>query len=83
MANLQLKIDDSLRDDAQWVAAQLGLDLPTAVRMFLVQMVRQNGLPFQAFADPFYSPANQRYLKNTIADIENVGRLERHDLIEE
>lgn len=63
MANLQVKIDDSLRNDAQHVAAQLGLDLPTAVRMFLVQMVRQNGLPFQACADPFYSKANQQYLK--------------------
>lgn len=76
-----MKLDDSLRDDAQSVAAQLGLDLPSAVRMFLVQMVRQNGLPFQASADPFYSPANQRYLKNVIADIENGGRLERHELI--
>lgn len=68
MANLQVKIDDSLREDAQAVAAQLGLDLPSAVRMFLVQMVRQNGLPFQASADPFYSPMNQRYLKNVITD---------------
>lgn len=81
MANLQVKLDDSLRDDAQTVAAQLGLDLPSAVRMFLVQMVRQNGLPFQASADPFYSPANQHYLKNVIAEIENGGKLERHELI--
>lgn len=81
MANLQVKLDDSLRDDAQSVAAQLGLDLPSAVRMFLVQMLRQNGLPFQASAAHFYSPANQRYLKNLIADIENGGRLERHELI--
>lgn len=81
MANLQVKLDDSLRDDAQYVASQLGIDLPSAVRMFLVQMVRQNGLPFQASADPFYSPANQRYLKNVIAEIENGGKLERHELI--
>lgn len=80
MANLQVKMDDALRDDAQCVAAQLGIDLPSAVRMFLVQMVRQNGLPFDVSADPFYNPANQRYLKNVIADIEN-GKLERHDLI--
>lgn len=80
MANLQVKLDDSLRDDAQCVAAQLGIDLPSAVRMFLVQMVRQNGLPFQASADPFYSPANQKYLKNVISDIEHGAKLEHHDL---
>lgn len=33
MANLQIKLDDSLRDDAQCVAARLGMDLPSAVRM--------------------------------------------------
>lgn len=83
MANLQVKLDDSLRDDAQCVAARLGIDLPSAVRMFLVQMVRQNGLPFQASVDPFYSPANQRHLKNVIADIEKGRNLVRHDLIED
>ena len=38
MANIQVKIDDSLRDDAQAVASRLGLDVATAVRMFLTQM---------------------------------------------
>lgn len=83
VANLQVKLDDSLRDDAQCVAAQLGLDLPSAVRMFLVQMVRQNGLPFQASADPFYSPANQRYLKKVIADIENGTKIEKHGMLDD
>ncbi|MCL2102478.1 MAG: type II toxin-antitoxin system RelB/DinJ family antitoxin [Syntrophorhabdaceae bacterium] len=63
MANIQIKVDDSLRDNAQFVASQIGLDVATAVRMFLVQMVKVNGLPFQPIADPYYSPANQRYLE--------------------
>lgn len=81
MANLQVKMDDSMRDNAQCVAAQLGLDLPSAVRMFIVQIVRQNGLPFEVSVDPFHSPSNQRYLKKVIADIEDGGKLEQHDLI--
>jgi DNA-damage-inducible protein J len=83
MASLQVKIDDSLRDDAQHVAAQLGLDVASAVRMFLVQMVKHNGLPFHPVADPFYNVANQRYLKRAIADIEKGVNIVRHDLIEE
>jgi DNA-damage-inducible protein J len=83
MANLQIKIDDSLRDDAQHVAGLLGLDVASAVRMFLVQMVKHNGLPFVPVADPFYSVANQRYLKRAIADIENGINVEQHDLIED
>lgn len=83
MANLQIKIDDSLRDDAQFVANQLGLDVASAVRMFLVQMVKHNGLPFRPIADPFYSVANQKYLKHAISDIENGANIVQHDLIEE
>jgi DNA-damage-inducible protein J len=83
MANLQIKIDDSLRDDAQFVASQLGLDVASAVRMFLVQMVKHNGLPFHPVADPFYSVANQRYLKRAIADIEKGDNIVQHNLIEE
>ena len=61
MANIQIKVDDSLRDAAQFVASQIGLDVATAVRMFLVQMVKVNGLPFQPIADSLNKRANQRY----------------------
>ncbi|MBD5641574.1 MAG: type II toxin-antitoxin system antitoxin, RelB/DinJ family [Desulfovibrio sp.] len=83
MANLQVKLDDSLRDDAQLVASQPGIDLPSAVRIFLAQMMRQNGLPFKPTLDLFYCPANQKYLKNVIADIHNGAKLEQHELLEE
>jgi len=39
------------------------MDLTTAVRMFLKQMVMQNGLPFRPEIDPFFSPRNQETLK--------------------
>ncbi|MDR1380585.1 MAG: type II toxin-antitoxin system RelB/DinJ family antitoxin [Tannerella sp.] len=83
MANLQIEIDDSLRDEAQFVAAQLGLDVASAVRIFLIQMVKHNGFPFYLTADPFYSAANQQYLKRAIADIEKGANIVQHDLIEE
>ena len=41
MANglLQLRIDDSLRQEAADIYAQLGLDLPTAIHIFLTRSV--------------------------------------------
>jgi DNA-damage-inducible protein J len=83
MADLQVKIDDSLRDDAQMVANQIGLDVATAVRMFLVQMVKTNGLPFQVVAEPFYSAANQRYLEHAAEAVKNSANIVHHDMIEE
>ncbi len=48
MANglLQLRIDDNLKQEASEIYSQLGLDLPTAIRMFLKRSVQVRGIPF-------------------------------------
>ncbi|MDR0339346.1 MAG: type II toxin-antitoxin system RelB/DinJ family antitoxin [Desulfovibrio sp.] len=73
MANVQVKVDDHLRDTAQAVAASMGLDLASAVRIFLTQMVRENGLPFKPAGDPFYSERNMAALDKSIAQL-NAGQ---------
>lgn len=42
---------------------------------------RQNKIPFEIPADPFYSEENQRHLKKAITDLET-GKGKPHDLIE-
>ena len=48
MANglLQIRIDENLKRDASELYSQLGIDLPTAVRMFLLRSVQVQGIPF-------------------------------------
>lgn len=82
MANIQVRVDDALKKDAQAVAHAMGIDVATAVRMFLTQMVKVKGLPFQPVADPFYSEANQRYLKRAAEEMKQ-GKVVYHDIIEE
>ncbi len=43
---LQVRIDDELKTQAAMVYDQLGLDLSSAVRMFLKKSVAVNGIPF-------------------------------------
>ena len=43
---LQVRMEDSLRAAAADIAEQLGLDLPTAIRMFLKKMVAERAVPF-------------------------------------
>lgn len=74
MANVQVKVDDHLRDTAQAVAASMGLDLASAVRIFLTQMVRENGLPFKPGGDPFYSERNLAALDKSITQL-NAGQM--------
>ena len=44
---LQVRIDDSLKDEAARVFEGLGIDISTAVRMFLKRAVLENGIPFR------------------------------------
>lgn len=48
MANsvLQIRIDDDLKNNAAEVFDSIGLDLSTAIRMFLNKSILINGLPF-------------------------------------
>jgi len=66
MVSLQIRVDEELRDQAQQIASDLGMDLTTAVRIFLKQLVTHKGLPFRPELDPFYSPGNQRALKASL-----------------
>ena len=47
MALLQIRVDNALACQAREVARGMGLDLSSAVGLFLRQMVAENGLPFR------------------------------------
>lgn len=47
MANLQIRINDDLKTQADNLFASLGFDTSTAVRIFLTAAVENNGLPFE------------------------------------
>ena len=44
---LQVRVEESLKDDAARVFEELGIDTSTAVRMFLKRSVMENGIPFR------------------------------------
>ena len=83
-STLQIRIDSNLRRDADALFANAGLDLTSAVRLFLRQTVIRRRLPFEVLSespDPFWSEANQRALRESIESFER-GEARRHELIE-
>ncbi len=44
--SMNIKVESDVRDEAKQVFAQLGLDMTTAVNMFLLASIREGGLPF-------------------------------------
>lgn len=45
-ASVNIKMDEKVRDEAKLLFAQMGLDMTTAVNMFLLAAIREKGLPF-------------------------------------
>ncbi|MBQ0052445.1 MAG: type II toxin-antitoxin system RelB/DinJ family antitoxin [Treponema sp.] len=45
-ALIQVKIDQHIKNNATAIYNSLGLDLPTAIRIFLNASIQKNGLPF-------------------------------------
>ena len=43
---MQVRIDDELREKSREIFSRLGLDMSSAVRLFLNRTVIENGLPF-------------------------------------
>ena len=46
MAMVQFRVDDELKNKAVSICEDLGIDLSTAIRMFMKRMVIENGIPF-------------------------------------
>ena len=51
MAILQVRVDDNLKEQASVLFDNLGMDLSTAVRMFLKKSVQVGGIPFEVVYD--------------------------------
>lgn len=45
---VQVRVDKKLKEEVSEIYEMLGLDLPTALRMFLVRSKLERGLPFKA-----------------------------------
>ena len=51
MALLQIRVDEELKNQANAIYSELGIDLSTAVRMFLKKSVQIGGFPFDTKID--------------------------------
>ncbi len=71
MANISIRVSDDIKKQAADVFAELGLDMSTAINLFLRQSIRQNGLPFRPSNDPFYSDSNLRALQNSLNQLKD------------
>jgi DNA-damage-inducible protein J len=78
--NVTIRLDRDVKESAESLFNDLGMNLSTAFNIFARQALRQGRIPFEIY-DPFYSEKNQARLARSIADAE-AGRVTAHDVIE-
>lgn len=76
---VQIRVDEDLKNEAASIYERLGLDLPTAIRVFLKKSVEESGIPFslkistekrnRRHADAILKAANKEAKKNKIQNL--------------
>lgn len=49
--NLNIRIDKQVKDQAEHIFSELGLNMTTAINIFLRTTIRENGIPFSLKLD--------------------------------
>ena len=81
MSVITIKVDEALKNGSAAVLDELGLDLPTAIRMYLKSIVRENGLPISTKLPA--APAAPAAVPEANLDEEAEEALEEDDLIDD
>ena len=83
MAQISLRVDDEIKRNAERTLDEIGLSMSAAINIFLKAVVRENRIPFELSADPFYSKENIKELERRVSDIRSgKSTLKEHELIE-
>ena len=71
MAQLSMRIDDNVKKKAEKACEALGLNMTTAIILYLVKLGNEMRIPFEVSVDPFYTPSNQKILEGSISQLES------------
>ncbi|MDO5671408.1 MAG: type II toxin-antitoxin system RelB/DinJ family antitoxin [Actinomycetaceae bacterium] len=81
--NVTIRMEEGLKNEADIVFSELGMNFTTAVNIFTKQVIRERRIPFIIDADPFYSPRNMAHLREVATDASRGNNMRPHDLIDD
>ena len=67
--NVTIRLDRDIKEQAEKMFNDFGMNLSTAFNIFARQSLRQGKIPFEIY-DPFYGEKNQAELNRRIDEIE-------------
>ena len=74
MTQVNFRLEEDIKNNAEQALKEMGLNMSTAITMFLVKVGREKRIPFEITAnDPFYSATNMERLRRSAAQMEQTG----------
>ena len=82
-STITASVDETDSRDFSAFCDSVGLNVSTAVNLFVKAVLREKRIPFpiEQTPDPFYSPENQAYVLKSVKELRE-GKGHIHDLIE-
>ncbi len=81
MATISIRTSDETKTSFESFCESLGITVSAAINMFMKTSLRENRIPFELRADPFWNDENQQRLKTSMIHAKE-GKLSKHDLSE-
>jgi len=87
MAVVQVRIDDTIKKNAQKILADIGLDLSAAIKIYLKKIIARKGIPFEVITENGLTPAQEKAILKAAEEAQkgiNVSKpMTMEELIEE
>jgi len=83
MTNVTIRMDEGLKKQSEALFEEMGMNMTTAITLFIKTAVRENRIPFEIRVDPFFSARNQQRLRAAAADMDARRNCSAHELIED
>jgi len=67
---VNFRIDENTKKEMEQVCDELGMNVTTALNIFIKKMIREKRIPFDVSVDPFYSESNMKALEKSKRELE-------------
>ncbi len=81
-AVISFRVDETLKKRMEATCKNMGLSMSAAFTLFATKVTREQRIPFEISADPFYSDENMAMLAQRADDMKHGRNITQHELIE-
>lgn len=73
-STISIRIDSQLKKDFEEFCNNVGMNMTTAISIFAKKVVKEQRIPFEISADPFYSEENMKRLRKSKQQMEQTDK---------